>query len=379
MNDRFAKLREEYPICQEGAYFQWAYRGALSRTSCERLRDLMESHSMRGAADRPKWFEEYARVGQLLAQAINAPFDRLAYTPNTAWTMGMIAQGLHWQRGDEVLIPEGEFPSNVYPWMQLDRLGVTLRVVKSREGDAVNSQRLLDEIRPNTKLIAASHVSFHNGYRLDIEGLCQGARAAGVWSVIDAAQSVGWCSLDLQAIGADAFVGVGRKFLCGLDGLGFVALSEGMNEELRLIAPGPFSVKHQSEYLRHMRDWREDAGRFAGGGIASPQVFALGASLELFEKSGGFKSVEPEVLSLVSQLRNKLQSQGIECLGNSWSLSEQSAVLKVLIPHVGIEQDLGLRGISVSERPGGIRVSLHAMNSASELDMLVDELSKVVA
>jgi len=375
-NSHFDSLRRQFPVCAERIYLQSAFRGLLPTRSIIRLQDLLQDHALRGAEARDEWFETYRIAGQSLAAWLGTKFEQLVFVPNTAWAMSLIANGIEWESGDEILLPAMEFPSNVYPWMQLERDGVGVRVVPADEDGRVSAKALLESIRPNTRMISVSHVNFTTGYRMDIRALAKGCRERDVLCVVDAAQSVGWAAIDFDELGVDALTGVGRKFFCALDGLGFLLLRPELADRMRVSAPGPFSVKHERDYMHHRLDLKRGAHKFQNGAIATPQAYALEESVQMLQECGRSR-VESRCRELASHLRSTLRSEGVSFAGERWSDEEQSPIVQA---HVrtgdALQAALKAERISVSVRPGGVRIGLHAFNIESELNRLVSVLAR---
>lgn len=368
-------FRAAFPICETTAYFQTAYRGPIHHGTIAALASLIKDHAQRGAEAREEWFKVYPVVAQKLADWHRAPLGWLAFTPNVSWTMGAIAHGLDWNPSDEILVPANEFPANVYPWMTAaKRFGLTVRKVPVDEAGRVSADALVSAIGPKTRLIAASHVSFATGYRLDVSKLCREARAAGVLTVVDAAQSCGWCDIDVPKIGCDFLVGAGRKFFCALDGMAWVFVRPEVLERLTLVAPGPFSVVHDRDYLRHEMNWRPDAWRLTGGAVPTYDIFALRASLELFAKGfGGPAQLEAEVLRLAALARKALESAGVSYSGNGGQWSEAEFGATLFLPGVSEQSLERMRAehVSVTARLSGVRMSCHGFNNEGDIDRLI--------
>jgi selenocysteine lyase/cysteine desulfurase len=99
---------------------------------------------------------------------INTLPDRIAFLDNTSNGLNIIAQGIKWEHGDRIILNDIEFPSNVYPFLNLRAQGVEIDFVKSRNG-IVRSEDIISAIKPTTKLISISSVQFLSGYRADLE------------------------------------------------------------------------------------------------------------------------------------------------------------------------------------------------------------------
>lgn len=369
-SDSFELLRQEFPATNERAYLQSAYRGLLPARTVSRITELLHDHAVRGADARDEWFETYEIAGRSLASWMGSKFENLVYVPNTSTAMSLIAHGLNWQSGDEVLIPGLEFPANVYPWMQLERHGVGLRVVQADAEGRTSADAIIQALRPNTRLVSLSHVNFTTGYRMEIRKLADALRDAGVICVLDAAQSVGWAALDFEDLGVDVLTGVMRKFFCAMDGLDFMLIRPELADRLRVSLPGPFSVVHDREYLNHKLDLKSGAQKFLNGAIATPQAYAIEESVQLFQKVGRAK-IEARCLQLSHHLRKNLAERGVPYIGQAWQEQEHSAVVTIaLTASDALRSALRAEKLSVSVRGSGVRVGIHAFNTEAELDRL---------
>lgn len=364
------EIRSHFPILQETAYLQWPYRAALPTPVRDAIDQALQQHESEGAYARERWFDEYVSAAGEIAAYLGANLDDMTWVPNTTHGLSMIANGIDWQPGDEIIIPADEFPANVYPWMQLEHKGVSVREIPFNSEGRLPAQDLLASVADKTRLLAFSHVSFHNGYRFNIAEIAQGCRERGVICVVDAAQSVGWHALDFNALGCDALVGVGRKFLGALDGLGFCFMRPEFHRQLHVSVPGPFSVKHDRDYLRHELDLRNDAWKFTGGAIPTPQAFALRAAIAM-HRSVGTEVIQERALALGRRLRSMLVDAGVPFDGRDWSDEEHSAVLRIRSSHPDLHQRLQTARVSATIRGNAIRVGTHAWNDEADLERLV--------
>ena len=203
--------------------------------------------------------------------------DHISLTPNTSSGLCLIAQSFPWQEGDEVLAPLGEFPSNAWPWMALERRGVTFRQVPlwdaHRAGDQAFESvppkanddveaRLEASIGEKTRVLSVSWVRFQDGLKLDLKRLARICRKKNVFLVVDGIQGAGTCPIDLD--GTSAFVTGGHKGLLGLSGQGFIYTEPEFRQHL-LPAGSWLSVEDAADFSRpstdFSRNWRSDGQR----------------------------------------------------------------------------------------------------------------------
>ena len=121
-----------------------------------------------------------------LGKLIGAAPDDVVLGNSTTYGLDLLANGMRWQRGDEVLVVDGDFPANVFPWSVLRDDGVTVRFLKA-PGGAIEPLQLALEISRRTRLFCVSWVNSFNGHAIDLDGLGQVCRQNGVTFVLNAA------------------------------------------------------------------------------------------------------------------------------------------------------------------------------------------------
>src|SRR5699024_3894329 len=136
---------------------------------------------------------------------------------NTSEGLSVIAQGLDWRAGDQVVISDQEFPSNRIPWQALAERGVEVVEVDVDGSDA--EQRVIDAIGERTRLVSLSSVQYGSGIRLDLAPIGRACRERGVLFCVDAIQSIGAVDFDAVACHADFVVADGHKWMLGPEGL----------------------------------------------------------------------------------------------------------------------------------------------------------------
>src|SRR5712692_8315869 len=165
--------------------------------------------------------DEGDRVRELVAQLINGDPDSIALTRSTAHGMSLLAQGLDWRPGDNVVGAAGEYPANVYPWMALAERGVELRMAQPVEG-RITPESVLSLVDKRTRVVALSHVEFWNGFRVDLKTIGAECRSRGVIFAVDAIQSAGALRIDLAGLPVDYLSAGAYKWLMGPTGFGFL-------------------------------------------------------------------------------------------------------------------------------------------------------------
>ncbi len=368
--------RSQMPIADKWAYFDHAAVGPLSGPAAAAMRRFADEASELGDTVWPSWA---ARTEQLRDQAailLRADPSEICLVPNTTTGINLVAEGWPWQRGDSVVIPEGEFPSNLFPWQNQQSRGVELRIVPRRGGE-VHVADLIDHVDETTRLIAVSWVGYASGYRVDLDSLVEQAHCRGVMVFLDAIQGLGIYPLDLTRTPVDFLAADGHKWLLGPEGAGVAMIAQRHLDSLRCGNVGWNSVKNSYNYAEPTFDLRSSAARFESGSANMAGAAALSASLELFLKvrqCHGESAIEDRILELVAQLEGALRAAGAVPRSVS-SLQNRSGILTFEVP--GVEPaDVRRRALAeqvvVSCRGGGVRASVHAYNNPDDLTRLVD-------
>ena len=218
--DALTAARAQFPALERWTYMDVAGRGVLSRAVRAALDAHLDERMMNGG-DKAKFFDLVESTRARFAQLINAAPDEIAFTKNISEGLNMVATGFDWKRGDNVILcPELEHPNNVYPWLNMQRYGLEIRTVASRDGH-IPVEDMIARLDDRTRVATVSTVTFAPGFRTEVEKLGRACRKRGVMLLVDAAQSLGTTHTDVARDGIDALAVSTQKGLLGLYGMGF--------------------------------------------------------------------------------------------------------------------------------------------------------------
>lgn len=325
--------------------------------------------------DAAGFFDNSERVRSSLAQLMGVRASDIALTTGAGTGAAIVALGLTWRPGDEVLVLEGDFPVHWATWTPMEaREGLKVKAVQ-REGDVVDN--VLQALGPKTRLVSISHVGFDDGALLDAARLCAECRGRGVLVLLDASQSCGAVPLNVEALDADFIVGVGYKYLLGPWGLGFLWASA---ERWAAMRPAPWNWLSQDVHMFSELDYARpapsvEAKRWDAAQMAGPyniNLAAFAASLDLVIAWG------PEhVLSHGHQLIERLFS-GLPaaCRATSPLRAAERGPFGCFAAADDAGTDdlyaaLRRERIIVSRRGSAIRVAPHLLNDVADIDRLL--------
>jgi selenocysteine lyase/cysteine desulfurase len=340
----------------------WPRRAQLAVTA------FAEENLKWGATHYPQWIATESRLRQQLAALINAPSPSdIALVKNTSEGLSMIAHGLPWQRGDNVVISDEEFPSNRIVWESLAKQGVQLRQV-SLQG--LNPEAdLIAATDGHTRVLSVSAVQYASGRRLHLESLGQACAQRNVRFCVDAIQSLGALRFDAQAIGADYVVADGHKWLLGPEGLALFYCRAERREELTLREYGWHMVEQAHDFDATRWEVAHSARRFECGSPNMLGIYALSAAVSLLQEVG-MTVIEHRVLNNSACLLEALQrDRAVEILTPT-ATERHAGIVTFRVANAdpgAIVARLRARDILCAHRGGGVRFSPHFYNTETQL------------
>jgi len=216
------------------------------------------------------------RVHDSVARLIGARPDEVAITENAtvAWQRAFLAIRL--QPGDRILTTTAEFAANYIAFLQVaKRMGAIVNVVPDDETGALDPLALERMIDDRVRLIAITWIPTNGGLVNPAAAVGRIARAHGIPFLLDACQAVGQLPVDVGALGCDMLAAMGRKFLRGPRGTGFLFMRRALLETTEplildtYLARGPSGSKTTSFGPMHV-DSRHGRRTMRLGSACSP-------------------------------------------------------------------------------------------------------------
>ena len=380
MTDPLLRFREEFPVTESCVYLNHAAIAPLPRRSVERMKALVDQVSRTGDRHWPDRNNEVERVRGLAAQLLGARDPReVAFVDNTSTGLSYAAAGFDWRPGDNVVGADFEFPSNVYPWMQLADRGVEYRRVPERDG-RIDPDELLSRVDDRTRMLVLSSVQYASGFRSDLPRLGAACRERGILFVVDAIQSLGGLAHDVEREKIDILAAASHKWLLGLEGSGLLYVSDRVVDRIRPVRSGWRSMRNLYDWTDLKIDWNEGARRFESGTLNPYSIAALGGALEIFLEAVP-DAIEKRVLALANRTAEGLAAQGFHVI-SSRRPGETSGIIAATHPRIAageLVKRLADRDVIVAERAGRFRVSAHFYNMEAEVDRMLEAVADCTA
>lgn len=373
-NEIISQLRRDIPYIHDKIYVDNASVTPIPlrvQAACEQYNRIMSERLREYRAASLPLFD---KGRALAAKLVGSRPENIAYVQNTAHGLSLVALGVDWRPGDNIVVCSEEFPSNYLCWVQLADMGVDVRQVSSKEGriDVSDVRHLTDS---RTRVISVSHVQFYSGFRVDVAALGEICAASGALLVVDGTQSTGAIKLDVGAAGVDVLVVSAHKWMMGPRGIGFASFSERALGSITPRIVGWLSVNDPFAFNRRL-DFLPDARRFEPGTANGAGILGLAERLSQIDELG-IDWIEERILSLSELLRERARHQGLELIYQFGGKSGSgiNILKKPGTPTSEVHAKLTANSIYASVRNDAIRISPHYYNTPDEIEQIVAVMS----
>jgi selenocysteine lyase/cysteine desulfurase len=357
-------------------YLNAASTGPQPNHTVQTLKEWAELRGSMHKIDYEMQFGTLRRSRELCARLIGAKPTEIALATNTGYGINLAARALPLKKGDVFLVPAGEFPANVYPWMGAahDR-GLEVRQLPMREG-LLDEEALLRALDDTVKVVAVSWVGFATGYRADLQRIGSACRERGIHFVVDAIQGLGPFTLDVRACNIDILACGAQKWLLSPWGSAFAYVREELIERLEPPIVGwmaPRGTDDFSRMLDYDMTWRDDARRFELISLPYQDFAGMNASLELFEELG-HRACGEHVSALADEIVKCAAAAGLPLL--TPEIRSRRAGIVSVRPRDASDasERLTRAGVVHSLREGAVRLSPHIYNTVGEIRKTFDLL-----
>jgi len=383
--------RALFPDLQTRVYLNHASLSPPSVPVIQAVQRSLHGYSTQGMAWYVEEMECRDRLRAQLAGLIGGRAEDLGLVANTSAGVLAAALCIDWQRGDRIVLFEGEFPTNITPWQQAARRE-GLEIVWQRAEDFRTDrdtalERLEDQLKGGVRLVAVSAVQFTTGQRMPLEAIGALCNRYGAELFVDGIQALGVVPVDAPGLGIHYFTAGSHKWLMGPEGVGCLWVDPAVAERLQpnvagwlshrdafaFLTNGPGHLLYDREFLSGAR--MVEAGTFNSLGAAG-----LEASVGLIEEIGVAALFE-HVQRWHDRIEPGLIERGFESArmepddGRSGSLclrppEDQSAPdwARALAEH----------GVSVSSPDGWLRLSPSWPNALSETETLLEVVDRIL-
>lgn len=364
---------DEFQLDEKLIYLNHAGCSPWPQRTAKAVCDFAAESARQGSVDYQSWGAQETLLHQRIGQLLGVSAEDVALTRNTSEGLSLIAHGLSWQEGDEVILCAEEFPSNRYPWESLKTEGVVTRQVRCCQGDDPEA-RIAEVINKHTRLLAVSSVQYATGLRMDLERLGELCRRHHILFIVDAIQSLGALPFDISQVQADAVSFGGHKWLLGPEGIGGVYVSPTLRDQLTLRSFG-WHMPEQIDFDAEQWQPAHSARRFEAGSPNTIGIHALNASLSLLLEEIGMEQVGKQVLDKARHLfRSLSELPGVDIV-TPQAEGRFAGIVTFATPNrdaQDLHRHLTEQGVVCVPRGGGVRFAPHFYTPMEKLDHAVE-------
>jgi selenocysteine lyase/cysteine desulfurase len=368
-----------YPVNREMIWLNNCGTTPAGTHIIKALSRYMEGYARKGIFTEVAGYEKVrSNIKNILSGLLNCSPDELALIHNTAEGMNFISHGLKLSAGDEVILLENEYPSNIYPWQHLEKKGVKLVTAPMETSPETFLNTLKRLITAKTRAISLSAVHWCTGMPYPLAQVGKLCKENSIDFVVDGAQGVGIQPLDVRTADIDYMAFSAWKWLLGPLGLGVLFISK---KKLNLLDPvfiGTASVINDKEYLPYKSELKPTADRFTISTANFNDWVYFEAALE-FLRDIGFSTVRDRIHALSAYLRDGLANLGFKVFSDHFRDYPTGIVVceKPGVTTDAVMQHLKKNKVVAAERLGRVRISPHVYISLEQIDEVLRVLARV--
>lgn len=311
-------IRSLFPITKEAVYLNSASQCPLNTMVYDKLQTLLKIEL--NPIEKKAFDRNHTRI--LLSKLLGGLPEEYALVTSTGIGMGIVAQGIDFKKGDNVVIAEHEHWNNAFPWLRLQKKGVEVRFAKLNIDNSIDPEAIEKLVDDKTRIVAIAAVRFNSGFRPNLTAIGKIAHNKNALFVVDAAQAAGMIPIDVEKDQIDVMAGCGFKWLLGMHGTGFLYVSKRVVKMIEPVLPGMYAADNRVDKLCYY----DDSRKFETGTITYSLFNAWSAGLELLLDIG-IKNIYDTVLELTDFLIDGLNEKGYQLVTPTKKREERTAIV----------------------------------------------------
>jgi selenocysteine lyase/cysteine desulfurase len=360
-----------FPVTKSDVYLNHAAVSPFSFNVIKAVNEFLVMRSQNNVDEYSFVMEKKKELKDNISKLINGRSENIAIIGNTSEGLNWLVNSLSWNTGDRVLLTDYEFPSNVYPFLNLERYGVKVDFVKNKNGK-IFVKDIESQITSNTKIVSISFVEFLNGFRNNLKEIGKICKDKNIIFSVDGIQGIGALPIDVESCYIDFISNGGHKWLMGPQGCGFMYLAPNLHKKLHPVFAGWLSVEDSWNFLDFNLEFIKDAGRYEIGTANALGIIGLKSSTDLLVEIG-IENIEKKLFKLGDYLIKSFQNINLIYNG-SYELNERSGIYSFNYKNADVlrnlHQYLSKNRIHVSYRNSALRISPHFYNNKTDIDNL---------
>lgn len=372
--------REQFPACRDRIFMAHAAVTAIPQVAVTAMNEFNRA-SATGEIDYTRLlFTDMDRIRATGARLIGASAGEISLLGPTSLGLSLVANGLDWKPGDEIITYLDDYPANVYPWKNLERAGVKVVYLQPAETGRITPEVVEAACTSRTRLLALASNHFLTGWKLDVAAISALARSRDILFCLDAIQTVG--AMPTEANLVDFLCADSHKWMLGPMTAGLFYVKRERQELLQPTLLGAWNVKSPNFIAQDAVEFEAGGRRYEPGVLNSSCLLGMEASMDLL-LGIGLERVAKRLAAIKEPLRAGLEELGF-CVVGPQGGSDATGITTVIDPTrperiSAIFRELAARDIVTSyrhDRAGvpHLRFSPHFYNTFDEVETLLEVL-----
>jgi selenocysteine lyase/cysteine desulfurase len=375
---------DQFPVTRERVFLAHAGVAPLPKVACDALAEFCQRGSRH--AQENAWANgQVLAARQTGARILGCSPEEIVLLGPTALGLSLVANGIAWKPGDEVVYYRDDYPANVYPWTDLERQGVRAVSLRPGQPGAITWDTVESALTSKTRLVTLATCNYLSGYRVDVNEIGRNLKDREILFCLDAIQTLGAFPLSVEHV--DFLSADSHKWMLGPAGAGIVYIRKECQEALRPSLLGSWNVRSPDFVAQDSIAFESGGRRYEPGMLNLPGIIGMTASLGFLEDIG-VDRIGIRILELRAELLARILPLGFELYGAGEEApsTSHSGIITVRHPRLDLEKvskRLEVEGVTVScrqDREGErfLRFSPHFYNTTAEFDRVADVLKRVV-
>jgi cysteine desulfurase / selenocysteine lyase len=316
-----------------------------------------------------------------VAHLIDCDSDEVAFFQSCAWGISQFAFGINLKEGDEVLIFDQEYSSNLYPWQAAcQKNKAQLVITHSGPNLSTDVNLLISKITSRTKVISVSWVQYQTGAMIDLEILSVICKEKNILLFVDATQALGIHTLSFKNLSLDGLACGSHKWLNAPVGVGFLAIRKDLALAMKPIGYGALTYGECDDPSELECKPKMNASKFEPGAKQVLEINGLGQAIEIIN-SVGSENLKMEAFRFAQKMREQILSLDFVIHSPHKNLNDSQFICfsDKKIDRKILQKSIFDEGIRLPLRGAGIRLTPHALNVDADIDFFIDVLKKFKA
>ena len=381
-------VRKDFPVLENKIYLNCAAHGPTLKPVYDSVNEWWLNRINENRVEPPDVLHEAAKL-------LHCHKEEVIQISRVSQGLNMIAGLLDPKKGENIVVTELAYQSNVFVWMPFLKKGAELKRIPHKDG-IIKIEDFENAIDDETRAVCISEVEWTSGLRYDMKNVSEIAHAHGAYLINDAYQAVGPVDVDIHGEKVDFFVVGSEKWLCCPAMSGIFYVKKEIQDEFEPVyrfygnveeafrEGAPWEKPDHDNISSYKHPLYNDARKFNRGTVSEEYTWGFNAALEYFNKLGS-KAIENRTTILSQRLIDGLKDLPVK-INTPYEKDKRVSLVTFDAGNFNLNQKiydkLADENIVVAHRyaagVGGIRVSCHFFNTREEIDHLLENLSKIL-